>query len=106
MLANMKKYIKKKFRGLNPHRWESNPMEKLFAEAWQDQHSMNSRHLDHLLTPPSESSNSCPVISSDRDYEVAATVIQWLGSPVGQSFLEDVHKEATRRDIPTRLFSK
>lgn len=29
---------------------------------------------------------------SDRDAEVAATIIQWLGSNVGMCFLEDVIK--------------
>lgn len=30
-------------------------------------------------------------VVSDRDELVAATVIQWLGSPVGQGFLRDVN---------------
>ena len=28
---------------------------------------------------------------SDRDELVAATLIQWLGSPVGQTFLKEVN---------------
>lgn len=103
MLTNMKTYIKKKFRGVSSHRWKSNPLEKLFAEAWQDQHAMNGRHLDHLLTPASEGPYFQPIESSERDHEVAATVIQWLGSPVGQGFLEEVLKEAEHRGIPNRL---
>lgn len=31
-----------------------------------------------------------PAEVSDRDREVAATVIQWLGSPVGNNFLREL----------------
>ena len=31
-----------------------------------------------------------PVEVSDRDREVAATVIQWLGSPIGNNFLREL----------------
>lgn len=75
---------KRKFLGLKTHRFEDNPEERLFATLWAD-FTANGRPLEYL---PDLSGRSPPPPCSDRDHEVAATVIQWLGSPVGQSFLQ------------------
>lgn len=69
-------------RGLNRHRLESNPKEKVFADIWE---KAAPHTLGWLL-----SGNGQDVDFSHRDAEVAATMIQWLGSPVGQSFLYEV----------------
>lgn len=80
--------IKPEYRGVSHHRYEREPLERLFAEKWQE---INDRHLDpdatlkYLL-----SEDNKPVRPSDRDRLVAATIIQWLGSPVGQAFLKNV----------------
>jgi hypothetical protein len=60
-----------------------NPREVAFAMEWSDlnDHKKRKPTLAYLLDG-----------FSDRDAEVAATVIQWLGSNVGMSFLEDVIK--------------
>ena len=86
--------IKLLFQGTHPHRYGQNPLEKAFAEAWQkindtSQPGLPTSTLAYLLsndqhyTPEPTSSDHC----------VAATVIQWLGSPVGQNFVRDVMKE-------------
>jgi hypothetical protein len=62
-----------------------NPLEARFLKAWQGQNEGSGRLLDYLLGDGAKAS-----IASDRDEKVAATVIQWLGSPVGQSFLSNV----------------
>lgn len=87
----------KRYRGLHAHRLDANPREKAFAEAWQ---KFNKKGVSPFLSPPSETllaqllyTGGEPGLRpdpSDRDFEVAATVIQWLGSPVGQDFLEEV----------------
>lgn len=76
-------------RGLHEHRFEDNPEEQRFAEAWANKNH-NGRHLADLLTciPVRQ-----PPAPSERDEQVAATVIQWLGSPVGQGFLRDLGYE-------------
>jgi hypothetical protein len=83
-----------KNKGLSQHRFRDNPLEERFSKAWERENvsradgSLNgSGTLDYLLAinpnfPAGE--------VSERDREVAATVIQWLGSPVGQGFLRDV----------------
>jgi hypothetical protein len=43
--------------------------------------------LDYLLAKNCNDPNG---EVTDRDREVAATVIQWLGSPVGQDFVAEV----------------
>jgi Pretoxin HINT domain len=69
--------------GLNTHRLEQNPLEKRFAVDWE---KMNNRYC------------SAPIIEyllgeywTERDAQVAATIIQWLGSPVGSRFIADVN---------------
>src|SRR5690349_3156433 len=61
-----------------------NPRELAFAKAWKLEDSRN-HYLEYLIGKPNERA-----VVSDRDRMVAATIIQWLGSSVGMSFLEDV----------------
>jgi len=76
--------------GLNAHRISREPLEARFAEVWAKENSADKRAplLAHLLSDGSN--NAMPPIPSERDWLVANTVIQWLGSSVGQSFLEEV----------------
>ena len=77
-----------KHKGLLTHRFKENPEEERFAKAW-DKYCEQGHLLDHLLdTRPIHQGHPPPV--SDRDEAVAATIVQWLGSPVGQGFLEDM----------------
>jgi len=75
------------------HRFKDNLDEADFAVAWEELNTsfdgrLDGRGvLDYLLA---EKVNSPMGEVSDRDREVAATVIQWLGSSVGQSFLRKV----------------
>lgn len=70
----------KKVKGLHTYRFRDNPEEKRFAAAWT-----KNNVLPWLLGPGDRK-----VDPSKRDEEVAATVVQWLGSPVGQAFLNDL----------------
>jgi hypothetical protein len=65
------------------HPAADNPREVAFAMEWSDMndHKKCKPTLAYLLDG-----------FSDRDAEVAATVIQWLGSNVGMCFLEDAIK--------------
>jgi len=74
--------------GFNVARLRREPEEKKISDAWKKQNEV-SHLLDYLLQPNPEKQGH-PVECSDRDTKVAATVIQWLGSPVGQSFLEEL----------------
>lgn len=81
--------------GKNLHRLADNELEKAFSDAWSLQHGQT---LAYLLSEDNRIADT-----SERDEEVAATAIQWLGSPVGQFFLRDVFErtDAGRKFIQT-----
>lgn len=78
-----------KNRGIRQYRFDSNPLERRFAEAWEELNNTYNHKgiLNYLLT---EDSNNPNFEITDREREVAATVIQWLGSPVGQKFIDSI----------------
>jgi len=87
----MGKTVKDGFKGANAHRYKQNPLEKAFAVAWQEMNSgLGKRYttIDYLMDPSNRGNPNPPI--SKRDWEIANTIIQWLGSPVGQAFLCDV----------------
>jgi hypothetical protein len=64
----------------------NNPREVAFVDAWNKENLPNHQGfslLNHLIP-------NC----TDRDRKVAVTMIQWLGSGVGTSFLCDVINES------------
>lgn len=68
---------------------DDNEQERVFAEQWNSLVS-GEKHMRTLARLLAENPNSpYPPEPTDRDKMVAATVIQWLGSPVGQGFLRD-----------------
>ncbi len=77
--------------GISPHRWEDNPLEKTFAKMWkaeQEDPLRGGSILEWILSPENRRDGSM----TDRDAMTAATVIQWLGSPVGQDFFRRMMK--------------
>lgn len=83
--------IKKEWQGINSHRYKNNPQELKFAEVWQklnDRDYINKgKTIDYILNKGDEKFVD---ICSERDQEVACSIIQWLGSPIGQGFLYSV----------------
>lgn len=73
-----------KFRGLHHHRLRDNPEEKRFADAWDDSNTVGQT-LAWLLHVGDQRGR--PPDPSVHDIITSSTVIQWLGSPVGQTFL-------------------
>lgn len=84
--------IPKRNVGLHKHRLRDNPEEKRFADAWQKQDAAGNT-LAHLL-----SETSWPADVTPRDRLVAATVMQWLGSPVGQHWLGELGYRRTSKE--------
>lgn len=74
--------IKIRYQGKNIHRFNQNPLEKVFAKRWQEL-CENGGNLEYLLSGPTN--QRLPI--TDKEQIAANTVIQWLGSPVGQYFL-------------------
>lgn len=86
-------YVKNQYRGIQFERTERDATEKRFAEVFaaecevgRDTTTATGDFVRQLLCPSDANPNHPPPIS-DRDRKVVATTIQWLGSPVGQSFL-------------------
>lgn len=81
-----------KNKGLHQYRFKDNPLEEVFAKAWENENTAKGGaieghgYLDYLLA---EDCNRPAGEVTDRDRVVAATVIQWLGSPIGQCFIKD-----------------
>jgi hypothetical protein len=80
--------VRTKHVGMAPYRLSGNPEEAAIAKAWQE-HNDSGNTLAWLLDPEKGNSRRPPE-PSERDVAVAATVVQWLGSPVGQCFLRDL----------------
>lgn len=78
-----------KHRGLHTHRFKDNPEEKRFAEAWEKMNK-EGHTLAYLLDPQNGVGRLRPLEISQGEATAAATVIQWLGSPVGQIWLSDL----------------
>lgn len=87
--------------GKSVHRWKQNPLEEMFARVW-DRQNQDGHTLEYLL---SDDPNQ-RVFVDDETQEAAATIIQWLGSPVGQGFLEEVLGFNVRDQIPEHLRMK
>lgn len=77
-------------KGKYHRRLKENPEERRFAKAWEkvntEPKEFGLRHhmLRHMLSVRGE---RCP---TPAEIELAATIIQWLGSPVGRGFLADL----------------
>ena len=78
----------KPIKGLQAHRLKGHAEELAFAQAWEGKNE-RGKILAHLLDTR-DLQGGLPPTPSDRDYAVAATVIQWLGSHVGECFLRDM----------------
>jgi hypothetical protein len=81
-------------KGKHQYRFKDNPLEEKFAKGWEMQNSTDLRSygtLEYLLADDSNYPKCDEV--SERDRLVAATVIQWLGSPVGQSFIRGIMED-------------
>lgn len=77
--------MSERHRGRHEYRFADHPAERIFAGAWQREHERGL--LDYLLAE--DNNRPCGEVT-DRDAEVAATVAQWLGSPVGLAWVRSV----------------
>lgn len=78
---------REKFISKSRNRLTENRCEKIFSDAWVAANEGKYSMLELLF---SDDGGQTPAEVTDRDELVAATVIQWLGSPVGFSWLTDV----------------
>jgi hypothetical protein len=81
--------IKEQHVGMAPYRFKENPDERRFAEAWA-RINRDERGTLALLLDPNSGMKGRPPALTPREMLVAATVVQWFGSPNGQCFLRDL----------------
>lgn len=79
-----------KHHGKYRDRIKREPEEKAFADAWQRANDRGNL-LGYLVGDDGRAAEPTP-----EQVETAATVIQWLGSHVGQCFLRDLGYEKVR----------
>jgi len=104
----MGKPVKPDYQGRSPHRYKDNPLEKAFALAWQEENSgLGKRYtiLDALFDPSGRGGPAFRDLTK-QDWETANTLIQWLGSPVGQAFLVNVLSQPEAQYFRDRLKSE
>jgi hypothetical protein len=96
MTSNTKK---PNYLGLHVYRLrpeQGNPEEKRFADAWS---ALNEERIGRpasilaWLLHEGDQPGYGAKDPTDREHTVAATVVQWLGSHVGQCFLRDLGYE-------------
>jgi hypothetical protein len=88
-----------RLNGFHTHRFRDNPEEQRFAEAWSKLNAVG-RNVDYLLDASHADQRFTPE-APEREARIAATVIQWLGSPVGQIFLRDLGYERSATVVTT-----
>lgn len=71
--------------GISANRIPREPIEGAFAEAWAERASDT---LGYLLYGQDKRNHAV----TQREAEIAATLMQWLGSSVGQGFLLDIEE--------------
>ena len=80
----MEEYSKK-------YRHESNPLEKKFHDKFIEQ---NENELDYSRIAFPTLDGSIPISYVDeREMQIMINTIQWLGSPVGESFLKNLNNQ-------------
>jgi hypothetical protein len=73
-----------KHHGRSRHRLKDNPLERKFADLWEHWNRKPMPILAYLVGDGDD-----PGHPTEEQAEIAATVVQWLGSPVGEAFLKD-----------------
>lgn len=91
--------------GISAHRLRQgmhSVIEDAFAQQWQLQNDPRSMGYNPLLQAllagtPQSVKHLKPLLLNNREHIIAATLIQWLGTPVGNGFLAAVNKTANNR---------
>lgn len=89
-----------KHRAEKEYRFKDNPLEKVFADKWEQINTRpnNRCHLEDLMGDGAK-----PGQITQRDALVAARVVQWLGTHVGECFLADILSRPEAKDLRKRI---
>lgn len=87
-------------KAIHHDRLQREPLEKIFSEVWQNINQPapeGNSTLDFIL---SYEERCDPEPQSFETQKVVATIIQWLGSAIGQDFLAKVIEKAMKENVP------
>lgn len=74
--------------GYNLHRHENNPKEKELHDKFIERFASDGRvDLERIVFNMDDHDNPIQGYLSDREKRIIVSTIQWLGSPVGNGFL-------------------
>jgi hypothetical protein len=101
----LRELLEPTYTGLHPERIRTGPAERAYVERWQRenirQRGVNSGMtlLEGILKPGGQQWVDRP---SQRDADVATTVIQWLGTNVGRAFVDEVERDISQNQALRR----
>jgi hypothetical protein len=72
-------------KSLKQHRFKINPLEEHFVDEFLKENS-EANDMNFIVFGQKPDSNIPKDYLSEREEAIVISVIQWLGSPVGQSF--------------------
>ena len=72
------------------YRFKDNPMEKKFASAWKEENTVRPGSRRDPMLAMLIGNGIHPAEITDRDAFIAASVVQWFGSPVGRNWLGEI----------------
>ena len=92
-----------KHLGHNKHRLKQNHAERIFAKEWIKLQQPTSKwsdtcNLNWIFNSFDARGKQQPGHVSEAQMKVAATVVQWLGSPVGLGWLREVLQKIDKSD--------
>jgi len=73
--------------GYKKYRHKSNPVEKELHDKFIEKHG--DKDMSMIVFPPKENGIQPSEFLTEREEKIVISTIQWLGSPVGQGFLEE-----------------
>ena len=75
-------------QGYKTHRHEQNPKEKEIHDLFIERFCKQREQVERIVLPIDENGSPKGTLT-DNEIELVITAMQWIGSPVGQSFLRD-----------------
>jgi hypothetical protein len=84
------------------YRLTTNPMEKTFHDSFKEKFGKDPDTLSAIIHGWKDDSQDIPVKElTTEEQSICLNMIQWLGSPVGQRFLDDIKTSQMNTDTPT-----
>ena len=80
-----------KLEGFKPNRFDDNPQEKKFHDEFIAEHNKNN-HMDMIVFGHGQHLEPKDYLS-EREKKIVVSTIQWLGSAVGEGFLNKLGYE-------------